>query len=193
MWASNSAAHVSTVLNVTTTPAAARASRTAAGSTPSRRPSWWSENPRRLARRSPSPPIDVSGSGRDACASIARRSSTMLASPLRNHASMRVACPTSSTLTPRRKRTSRSKTRSGVAIATRSSSSSVDTASVLDSAASAFSPSRPCSRERSAFCRLSGKVRPIAITSPTDCIRVPSLGSAPGSFSNCQRGTLVTT
>ncbi len=33
----------------------------------------------------------------------------------------------------------------------------------------------------------------MAITSPTDCIRVPSRPSAPGSFSKAQRGILVTT
>ena len=32
------------------------------------------------------------------------------------------------------------------------------------------------------------KVRPMAITSPTLFICVPSTGSAPGNFSNCQRG-----
>ena len=52
---------------------------------------------------------------------------------------------------------------------------------------------RPVSSERSAFCSDSGNVRPIAMTSPTDCICVPSTGDAPGSFSNAQRGTLVTT
>ena len=36
-------------------------------------------------------------------------------------------------------------------------------------------------------------VRPIAITSPTDFICVPSTGSAPGNFSNCQRGIFATT
>ena len=33
----------------------------------------------------------------------------------------------------------------------------------------------------------------MAITSPTDCMRVPSRPSAPGSFSKAQRGILVTT
>ena len=61
------------------------------------------------------------------------------------------------------------------------------------SAGSQLSPRRPCSSERSAFCRLSGNVRPIAITSPTDCICVPSTPDVPGSFSNAQRGILVTT
>jgi hypothetical protein len=33
----------------------------------------------------------------------------------------------------------------------------------------------------------------MAMASPTDCIIVPSVAVAPGSFSNAQRGTLVTT
>ena len=55
------------------------------------------------------------------------------------------------------------------------------------------SPVSPVSSERSAFCRLSWKVRPIAIASPTDFIDVVSTGSAPGNFSNAKRGILVTT
>ena len=51
----------------------------------------------------------------------------------------------------------------------------------------------PCSSERSPFCKLSGNVRPIAIASPTLCICVPRTPLVPGSFSNAQRGILVTT
>ncbi len=51
----------------------------------------------------------------------------------------------------------------------------------------------PVSRPRSAFCRLSWKVRPIAITSPTDFICVVRRESAAGNFSNAKRGILVTT
>ena len=40
----------------------------------------------------------------------------------------------------------------------------------------------PVSSERNAFCRLSAKVRPIAMASPTDFIAVVSTGSAPGNF-----------
>ena len=54
-------------------------------------------------------------------------------------------------------------------------------------------PDRPVSRPRSAFCRLSAKVRPMAMTSPTDFIEVVSMGSAPGYFSKAKRGILVTT
>ena len=49
------------------------------------------------------------------------------------------------------------------------------------------------SSERSAFCSASGKVRPIAIASPTDFMCVVSVRSAPANFSNANRGTLTTT
>ena len=49
------------------------------------------------------------------------------------------------------------------------------------------------SSERSAFCSASVKLRPIAIASPTDFMWVVSTGSAPGNFSNANRGTLTTT
>jgi hypothetical protein len=48
---------------------------------------------------------------------------------------------------------------------------------------------QPAQRLLQAF----GKVRPMAITSPTDFIEVPSSGSAPGNFSKAKRGILVTT
>ena len=49
------------------------------------------------------------------------------------------------------------------------------------------------SRERSAFCSASVKLRPIAIASPTDFMCVVSCGSAAGNFSKANRGTLTTT
>ncbi len=55
------------------------------------------------------------------------------------------------------------------------------------------SPSSPVSSPRSAFCSDSWKLRPIAITSPTDFIAVESSGSAPLNFSKAKRGILVTT
>ena len=54
-------------------------------------------------------------------------------------------------------------------------------------------PVKPFSSERSAFCRLSWNVRPIAMASPTDFIEVVSVVSAPGNFSKAKRGILVTT
>ena len=46
--------------------------------------------------------------------------------------------------------------------------------------------------ERSAFCRASGKLRPIAMASPTLFMVVVKVLSAPGNFSNAKRGTLTT-
>jgi hypothetical protein len=54
-------------------------------------------------------------------------------------------------------------------------------------------PVRPVSRPRRAFCIDSWKVRPMAMTSPTDFIEVPSRCSEPGYFSKAKRGILVTT
>ncbi len=50
-----------------------------------------------------------------------------------------------------------------------------------------------CSSDRSAFCRASVKLRPMAIASPTDFMCVVRVGSAPGNFSNAKRGTFTTT
>ena len=49
------------------------------------------------------------------------------------------------------------------------------------------------SSERMPFCSASLKVRPMAITSPTDFICVPRVSSAPGNFSNCHLGIFTTT
>ena len=46
---------------------------------------------------------------------------------------------------------------------------------------------------RHAFPSASLKVRPIAMTSPTDFIAEVSLGSASENFSNANRGTFTTT
>ena len=49
------------------------------------------------------------------------------------------------------------------------------------------------SSERIALHNASWKLRPIAITSPTDFICVVSVESAPGNFSNCHFGIFATT
>jgi hypothetical protein len=59
--------------------------------------------------------------------------------------------------------------------------------------ATSSNPVSPVSSERSAFCSDSAKVRPMAMTSPTDFMEVVRIGSAPGNFSNAKRGILVTT
>ena len=50
-----------------------------------------------------------------------------------------------------------------------------------------------CSSDRCAFCSASAKLLPMAMASPTDFMCVVSTGSAPGNFSNANRGTLTTT
>ena len=65
--------------------------------------------------------------------------------------------------------------------------------SAAPSIATSSKPVSPVSSPRSAFCTLSAKVRPIAITSPTLFMLVVRYGSAPGYFSKAKRGILVTT
>ncbi len=48
------------------------------------------------------------------------------------------------------------------------------------------------STERSAFCSASGKLRPIAMASPTLFIVVVRKSSACGNFSKANRGTFTT-
>ena len=55
------------------------------------------------------------------------------------------------------------------------------------------SPPRPSSSERTPFMNASLKVRPIAITSPTDFICVVSVRFACGNFSKFHRGIFTTT
>ncbi len=69
------------------------------------------------------------------------------------------------------------------------SSCSISSRSVVFSS----KPSTPVSNPRSAFCTDSWKVRPMAITSPTDFICVVRCGSACGNFSKAKRGIFVTT
>ncbi len=103
-----------------------------------------------------------------------------------------------STVTPRSSAAATRKMRSGVGTALRATRSSVSmpasgATSVPRLSRSGVSPGYPVSSDRRHFCSDSGNVRPIAMASPTDCIIVLSTGDAPGSFSNAQRGILVTT
>ena len=54
-------------------------------------------------------------------------------------------------------------------------------------------PLVPVSMPRKPFCSASLKVRPIAMTSPTDFIWVPRSGLASANFSKAQRGIFTTT
>jgi len=78
------------------------------------------------------------------------------------------------------------KIRSGVGTPSRPRSSSAS------SGRPSVNPHWSCSSERIDFWSASLKVRPIAMTSPTDFIWVPSARSASGNFSNAQRGNLTT-
>ena len=108
----------------------------------------------------------------------------------RNHGSIAERRYSSSTDAPRRNASAIAQSRSGrgVSIARQSAASLV-----RRRASGGSKPDEPISSERSAFCRLSLKVRPIAIASPTDFICVVSASSAPGNFSKVKRGIFVTT
>ncbi len=102
----------------------------------------------------------------------------------RNQGSIAVASWISSTGTPRANPAMISSKRSwaGVRSRSRSSASSSGAGGVTSS-----------SRERIALANACLKVRPIAIASPTDCMWVERRPSAPGNFSNANRGHLTTT
>ena len=190
MYASNSAPQVSTVLKVAATPAARRAARTSASvrpeqvaelgvgeaqplGPPPRRPV---EAPGRRCRQCRQLPAPGGDAGPIWCEEP--RVDAGRAPPPPPPRGRAAAPPP-----PRR-------CRSGVATDARSSSSSSPRASSAASAGSAFSPARPCSSERTAFCSDSQNVRPMAITSPTDCIRVPSRPSEPGQLLEGPAGDL---
>ena len=77
----------------------------------------------------------------------------------------------------------------GAASAAASSSSST----VPSGSAPVQNPARLVSSERITLPSASMKLRPSDIASPTDFIVVVSVGSAPGNFSNANRGALTTT
>ena len=106
-----------------------------------------------------------------------------------NHGSYRVIAWIVSSSNPCRMAWAMTRMRSGAGRARRATMPS----SEVSSNATGSRPARPISIERRAFCSDSGKVRPIAIASPTDFIDVVRSGSVPGNFSNVKRGTLVTT
>ena len=111
----------------------------------------------------------------------------------RNQVSMRLAAATRATLQPRRKAARSRKMRLGCGRASPAASASSSSPSKGASLPSAPKPARPVSSERSAFCRLSLKVRPMLIVSPTDFIWVPRVSSTGWNFSKVKRGILVTT
>ena len=64
--------------------------------------------------------------------------------------------------------------------------------SISSGPAGSGSVSPPVSSARQPLSSASGNVRPIAITSPTDFMRVPSRRSVTRNFSNAQRGIFTT-
>ena len=177
---SNSAAQVSTRLKIASIPSASRRVRTAAAVLPTRLAMCSSEKPTRLASRSNS-----EGKSLPAKAASFRSQATISSSWRRNHGSMAVICWISSRLIPWRMAANNASNRSGVGVTSSCRSRS--------SASRGKLKRFPVSSERIPFKSASLKVRPMAITSPTERISVPSVRSAPGNFSNCHLGIFTTT
>ena len=180
-------------LNTGRTPSARRLAVTASVSVPVSLPSRLSEKPLAFSRRN-APAV----AGRP-LALISASLSTSARISERNHGSTRQALWISSSPAPTRMACAILSRRSGVGVPSAArmaallSASSMPLAGSKPSMAISSSPVRPVSSERSAFCKDSWKVRPIAIASPTDFIEVVSTCVAPGNFSKAKRGILVTT
>ena len=110
-----------------------------------------------------------------------------------NQGSKRQASWISAWLMPWRRAWATTRMRSGVGRPSAARSALFSSPGTRPSIGTSSRPLSPVSSERSAFCRLSPKVRPIAMASPTDFMAVLSSGSAPGNFSKAKRGILVTT
>ncbi len=96
---------------------------------------------------------------------------------------------TSSTVAPRRSAPSIAKIRPSVGVR-RAGSAHQDASS---GSGRVQKPAAAVSTDRRALPNASGNDRPSAIASPTLFIVVVSSGSAPGNFSNANRGTFTTT
>ncbi|MCY1546762.1 hypothetical protein D9M68_827770 [compost metagenome] len=158
---------------------------------------FFSVTPSSLARRASEKPLRLSLRIRSASMPDRPRvltfSSSLMRSSIctRNHSSMRVSSKTSSMLLPARKASATYQIRS--APGTVSSRLRMPSASGSFRSSLGSKPATPTSSPRRAFCTDSWKVRPMAITSPTDFIWVVRRASAFGNFSKAKRGTLVTT
>jgi hypothetical protein len=108
-----------------------------------------------------------------------------------NHGSMPpLAAQTSATLAPSRSASSTVYIRPSCGVR---SAASADSRVAPAGSGRVQKPARGVSIERSALFSASVKLRPSDIASPTDFIVVVSSGSAPGNFSNANRGTFTTT
>ena len=119
--------------------------------------------------------------------------STMPRISLRNHGSILQELKISSFDQPSRMACATWSMRFGVGVPSAARIAFLSSSRPRPSISISSRPVRPVSSPRSAFCRLSWKVRPIAMTSPTDFIDVVSVVEAPGNFSKAKRGILVTT
>ena len=146
-----------------------------------------SVSPASLARRASEKPIAfscrrcsaVAGSP---CALTRASMSTISWMRSRNHGSILQEAWICSCSTPSRMACATLRIRSGVGWPSAARITFLSSPWPSPSSARSSSPVRPDSSPRSAFCRLSAKVRPIAITSPTDFIDVVSVRSAPGKL-----------
>ena len=181
MSVANSAAQVSTRLNTGRILATCLWARTAASVVFSNLAKRRSEKPLRLRARNSKAEIF----SREV---VSNSNSILTISSIctKNQGSILVSENTSSTLMPWPKASPTYQIRSGPG--SPSSFSSTSRSWVFS-----FNPSTPTSKPRRAFWKDSWKVRPIAITSPTDFIWVVKRLSAVGNFSNAKRGILVTT
>jgi hypothetical protein len=183
--AANSAAQVSTVLNTGRSPSRCRSVRTPSSPASSGRSAaiCRSDSPARLARRSAASSIT-------GAATIAARSSTSAATWPTNQGSIPEAAATSATVAPSRSARSTVYSRPSCG---RPSLASSESRVAPGGSASVQNPAAFVSTERIALPSASVKLRPSAIASPTDFIVVVSSGSAPGNFSNANRGIFTTT
>ena len=129
------------------------------------------------------------GSSRRAAISFSAATSPLMRR--RNHGSTAVDCVETLEISSRGAGPRRAPTDGRGSVRRDGCSSSSSPAPATDGGAS--SESRSTSSERMALSRASSKERPMAATSPTAFIAVPSRGSAPGNFSKVKRGILTTT
>ena len=165
----------------------ARRAATSASVSPARRARRASEKPIALSERRP----DAVG-GRPWARTFASVSTIAWICSM-NHGSMRQDSRIWAWSTPSRSACATFRMRSWVGTASAARMAFLSSPRPRPGISISSSPVRPVSRPRSAFWKDSAKVRPIAMTSPTDFIEVVSTGSAPGNFSKAKRGILVTT
>ena len=183
VFAANSPAQVSMRLNTGRTFSARRAWDTSASLVPASLANRASEKPSDFKWRKPS--ADV---GRPFAFTLAS-SWTSSCIWRRNQRSNLAIWWMRSTLMPARRASAATSRRSGVG---RLNAASISSMLAPTRCSTSSKPVRPVSRPRSAFCTLSCQLRPMAITSPTDFMAVPSRFCAPLNFSKAKRGILVT-